>query len=193
MSTDPDQIREDIERTRAELSSDVDALTDKVSPTQVAHRQADKVRSAVGGVKDKVKDTVMGTVNETTSTAGSTASAVGSAAKDLPHTAAAQARGNPLAAGLVAFGAGWLIASLLPATRKEQDLAQTAKQQAAPLVQEAKDSAKQVADHLREPAQDAAAAVKDRATQAGTTLRDQTQHTTQDLREQTTSTTQNGY
>ena len=54
MSTDPDQIREDIERTRAELSSDVDALTDKVSPTQVAQRQADKVRSAVSDVKDRV-------------------------------------------------------------------------------------------------------------------------------------------
>ena len=46
MSTDPEEIRDDIERTRAELSSDVDALTDKVSPTQVAHRQADKVRAA---------------------------------------------------------------------------------------------------------------------------------------------------
>ena len=46
MSTDPDQIRDDIERTRAELSSDVDALTDKVSPTQAAQRQADRVRSA---------------------------------------------------------------------------------------------------------------------------------------------------
>ena len=54
MSTDPDQIREDIERTRAELSSDVDALTDKVSPSQVAQRQADKVRSAVTDVKDRV-------------------------------------------------------------------------------------------------------------------------------------------
>ena len=41
MSTDPEQIREDIERTRAELSSDVDALTDKVSPSQVVHRQTE--------------------------------------------------------------------------------------------------------------------------------------------------------
>ena len=49
MSTDPDEIREDIERTRTELSRDVDALADKVSPTQVAQRQADKVRSAVFG------------------------------------------------------------------------------------------------------------------------------------------------
>ena len=54
MSTDPDQIRDDIERTRAELSSDVDALTDKVSPTQVAQRQADRSARAVSDVKDRV-------------------------------------------------------------------------------------------------------------------------------------------
>ena len=58
MSTDPDQIRDDIERTRAELSSDVDALTDKVSPTQAAQRQAERVRSAAPGVKDRVMGAV---------------------------------------------------------------------------------------------------------------------------------------
>src|SRR6478752_7240891 len=54
MSTDPDQIRQDIERTRAELSSDVDALTDKVSPTQAAQRQAERLRGAAAGVKDRL-------------------------------------------------------------------------------------------------------------------------------------------
>jgi hypothetical protein len=102
MSTDPDQIREDIERTRAELSSDVDALTDQVSPSQVADRQADKGRSAVSDVKDRV----MGGVSIGADSAGHAASSVGDAASQLPHAAKDKARGNPLAAGLVAFGAG---------------------------------------------------------------------------------------
>jgi hypothetical protein len=187
MSTDPDQIREDIERTRAELSSDVDALTDKVSPTQVAQRQADKVRSAVTGVKDRV----MGGVSSGTDSAGSAVSSVGSTASQLPQTAKDKARGNPLAAGLIAFGAGWLISSLLPSTRQEQQLAQQAKDQAAPLVQQAKDAAQDVAGNLREPAQEAAAAVKDRATEAGTNLRDEGTSAASDLRSDATQAADN--
>ncbi|KQR15945.1 DUF3618 domain-containing protein [Cellulomonas sp. Leaf334] len=182
MSTDPDQIREDIERTRAELSSDVDALTDKVSPTQVAQRQADKVRSAVSDVKEKV----MGGVSDGVDGAGSAASSLGGTAAGLPHAAKDRARGNPLAAGLVAFGAGWLIASLLPATRQEQQLATAAKEQAAPLVQEAKDAAQGLAENLREPALGAAAAVKDRATEAGASLKDEGRSAASDLRSDAT-------
>ncbi|WP_456824778.1 DUF3618 domain-containing protein [Cellulomonas sp. P5_E12] len=182
MSTDPDQIREDIERTRAELSSDVDALTDKVSPTQVAARQADKVRTAVSDAKDRV----MGGVSGGADTAGSAASSVGDAAAQLPHAAKDKTRGNPLAAGLIAFGAGWLLSSLLPSTRQEQQLAQSAKEQAAPLVQEAKDAAQGLADNLRQPAQEAATAVKDRATEAGATLRDEGKSAAADLRSDAT-------
>jgi len=180
MSTDPDQIRADIERTRAELSSDVDALSDKVSPTQAAQRQAEKVRTKVADVKDRV----MGGVSSGADTAGWAASSVGDKASDLPHAATDKTRGNPLAAGLVAFGAGWLISSLLPSTRQEQQLAQSAKDQAAPLVQEAKEAAQGVAENLRQPAQDAAAAVKERATEAGATLRDEGRSTAEDLRAQ---------
>ncbi len=186
MSTDPDQIRDDIERTRAELSSDVDALTDKVSPAQAAQRQADKVRAAVSGVKD----TVMGRVADGADSASSAVSALGSSAAGLPHTAERKTRGNPLAAGLVAFGAGWLLSSLFPSSRQEQELAHAAKEQAAPLVQEAKDAAQGVADTLREPAQEAVAAVKDRAAEAGSTLREESRTTADDVRAEATDATE---
>ena len=39
-SSDPDEIRADIERTRAALSDDVDALTDAANPKNIAKRQA---------------------------------------------------------------------------------------------------------------------------------------------------------
>ena len=63
MTQNPDEIREEIERTRSELSQDVDALSEKVSPSKVAHRQTEKVRDTVTGWKDKV----MGTANDATS------------------------------------------------------------------------------------------------------------------------------
>ena len=82
-----------------------------------------------------------------------------------------QTQGNPLAAGLIAFGAGWLISSLLPASRQEQRLAQQATEKAAdvgrPLADKARDAAMEIKDNLQEPAQEAVASVKDTATDAG--------------------------
>ena len=153
MSTDPDQIREDIERTRAELSSDVDALTDKVSPAQVAQRQADKVRSAV----TDVKDTRHGRRRPTAPTSrGSGGARLGWAAvrrrrRRVGLPARRQVQGPRQSAGRRPDRVRRRVAlsSLLPSTRQEQQLAQSAKEQAAPLVQGAKDAAQDVA---REPA-----------------------------------------
>ena len=53
-SNDPDEIRADIERTRAALSDDVDDLAESVNPKNVAQRQVDKVKEAASNVKDRV-------------------------------------------------------------------------------------------------------------------------------------------
>ncbi|MEK8109107.1 DUF3618 domain-containing protein [Micromonospora sp. M12] len=45
VSSDPDQIRREIETTREELSNDVDALTDRVNPRRIA---GDRVGQAAG-------------------------------------------------------------------------------------------------------------------------------------------------
>lgn len=183
MSTDPEEIRADIERTRSELSSDVDALTDKVSPGQVAHRQADKVRSAASGLKDRV----VGTVSHGADSAGSAASSLADKTAAAPGEARDRTRGNPLAAGLVAFGAGWLVASLLPSSRPERDLAVSAKAQAGPLLEEVKGAAQEAAANLKAPAQEAATAVKDRATEAAASVQDEGRSAVQDLAEQARS------
>jgi hypothetical protein len=54
MTRDADIIRADIERTRGALGEDVDAVADKITPSKIVGRQTDKLKSAVGGVRDKV-------------------------------------------------------------------------------------------------------------------------------------------
>ena len=66
MSDNPEQIRAEIERTRNELSIDVDAVADKVTPAKVAQRQTDKVRGALSDVKDSV----LGSASDARSRAG---------------------------------------------------------------------------------------------------------------------------
>lgn len=180
MSDSPDDIRAEIEKTRSELGGDVDALADKVSPSKMVGRQTDKVKNAIGSVRERV----MGAADDATSSlsgAGSSAAAQMGDARDRVMT---KAEGNPLAVGLIAFGAGLLVASLIPASSKEKQVAAEVKDQAQPLVDEAADVAKDIGAHLKEPAQEAAAAVKDAATDSFETVKDEARSATAEVKDQ---------
>lgn len=177
MSDSPDDIRADIERTRRELGSDVDALADKVTPSKIAHRQTDKMKRALGSVSERV----MGTSDD----AHSAASNVAGEAKDMAHQAKVKAEGNPLAVGLIAFGVGILASSLIPASDKEKELAATAKAEAQPLIDEVTDAAKGVASNLQEPAADAADAVRERATEAVGHVKEEATGAAESVKDQT--------
>jgi len=151
MSNNPDQIRADIEATRTNLGQDVDALADKVTPSKIVDRQVGKVKGAIGSM-------------------GATSDA-GDSVSDVSQRAVDKAKGNPLAVGLIAFGVGWLAASLIPASEKEKEIAGTLKDAAQPLVEKVTDAAKEVGENLKEPAQQAFASVKDAATDAVDTVK----------------------
>lgn len=173
MSENPDVIRADIEATRARLGTNVDAVADKVTPSHIVQRQTDKVKEnvkdAVFGVKEKVMgaaDHTAGNVHSATGTAGSHLSDAGAAIGDAPTQVKVKTRGNPLAAGLIAFGAGLLVSSLIPASQKEREAADSLKTAAEPLTTELTEAAKHVAEGLKEPAQAAMENVKATAADA---------------------------
>lgn len=195
---DPDQIRREIERTQANLSTDVDALTEKVSPSRIVERRVDRARGAAVRVKDKVMgadpaqatssvaDGASSVASSVSDAASGAASSAVAAVQEAPQAARRGTRGNPLAAGLIAFGTGWLISSLLPASRREQELAVQAKDKAAdlgqPLVEAGKQAAADIGDNLREPAAQAVESVRSTATDAGRTVADEGRSATQDVR-----------
>jgi len=180
MSENPDAIRADIEATRARLGTNVDAVADKVTPANIVHRQTDKVKDAVFGVKEKIMgaaDDATATLHhraaDTGTTLGDAGHSVGTTLGDAGHAitgAPAQVKtktqGNPLAAGLIAFGAGLLLSSLIPASDKEREAADALKTAAEPLTTELTDAAKDMAEGLKEPAQTAMDNVKATATDA---------------------------
>jgi gas vesicle protein len=100
---------------------------------------------------------------------------VGDTAHDAVQGAREQAQGNPLAAGLVAFGVGWLVSSLLPASETEKDAvrrtSEQAKQHAGPVVDQAKQSAQEVGDAMKGQAQEAVEQVKVQAQDAAQTVK----------------------
>lgn len=180
MSDSPDVIRANIEQTRRELGGDVDALADKVSPTKVMERQTDKVKGALGSVRDRI----MGAADDAGSSIAGAATSAADGVGDVKDRVAAKAEGNPIAVGLIAFGAGLLIASLIPASTKEKEVAADIKDKAQPLVDEVADVAKDVGAHLKEPAQDAATAVKDAAAVSLEAVKEEAQSAATEVKDQ---------
>ncbi|MGY2746599.1 DUF3618 domain-containing protein [Pseudarthrobacter sp. O4] len=174
MTENPDAIRADIEATRARLGTDVDAVADKVTPSHIVQRQTDKVKDAVFGMKEKVMgaaehtstDRVHSGAHAVTGSAGAHLADAGAAIGDAPHQLKAKTQGNPIAAGLIAFGAGMLLSSLIPASEKERAAAETLKANAEPLTTELTEAAKDVAEGLKAPTQEAMENVKATAREA---------------------------
>ncbi len=179
-SNDPDQIRADIEATRRDLSRNVDALTDQVAPGNVARREANRVGDSLRGLKDRVMgsdddysgwddgprrgDQLRSQVGEARDQAAARLSDAQEAVTGAPGAARRRTRGNPLAAGLIAFGVGALIGGLMPSTQREREAGVALKERAEPLVEEAKGAAAEAVEHLKPHAQEAAESVKAHAT-----------------------------
>lgn len=193
--SDPDQIRADIERTRAGLSSDVNLLEEKVSPSKIMDRRVQSAKGTAASLKDKVMGTAqhhVGAAQDAGQGAADSAkaalSSVSGTAHDAPGAVAARAQGNPLAAGLIAFGVGWLASSVFAPTNAEQQAAAGLKAKAQETVQPAvTDAAKEVADHLREPAQQAVEQVKGTAQDATTTVTEHARSVADDVKQQATT------
>ena len=83
-----------------------------------------------------------------------------------PRAVREQTQGSPLAVGLVAFGVGLAVASLIPSSRAEQRVATATEEKAAPLVDDVRSTAREVAHDLEEPAKESVDAVRDVAKDA---------------------------
>ncbi|GAA4375480.1 DUF3618 domain-containing protein [Paeniglutamicibacter cryotolerans] len=180
MSQTPDEIRSDIERTRGHLGADVDALADKVSPASIAHRQSTRVRQSLRGVKDAV----MGSAQDAGSTTRSAAHDLGSSVQEAPDRLTARTKGNPVAAGLIAFGVGLLVSSLIPPSEKEKDLASSLVERAEPLTSEISDAAREIVEQLKEPVEHAVQSVRETAVGSVETIKSETIDAATDIKKQ---------
>jgi hypothetical protein len=201
----PDEIRDEIEYTRQELADDVDRLADRTVPSRVVHRRWEGVKDKVRGVTDSVmgrdsssyrsygtRDTVAdkaadarGTVKDAAARTSDRVSDAAQGAVDTvrhaPQAAMRQTQGNPLAAGLIAFGFGALVASLIPETEAER----RAGAKLAERSDQVMDVVRQQGQELKESAKDAAAQVKETATQAAGATAEQAKESGKSTVEQT--------
>jgi hypothetical protein len=206
-SNDPDAIRADIEQTRAALSDDVDDLAESVKPKNVAGRQVDKVKEAASNMKDRVMGSddddydgsAVGTVGATASSAkeavgdkayaakdavGEKASEAGEALRQAPRRAKRKAQGNPLAAGMIAFGLGMLVSSLIPSSEKEREAVSQLQGNLEPVKEKASEVARDIGEDLKPAAQEAAESVKTTAQEGVENLKQEGQSAAVDVKDQ---------
>lgn len=180
MGSSTEELTSDIATTRERMSTDIDALQDRVSPHAIVERRKHAVRSRMGSLRDKVMGTAHGVQSDASSMTSSakeraagTAHQVADRAHAAADTAQEEIEGSPLAAGLVAFGAGAVIAGILPASQKEAQVASsavdTAREQGLP--QEARQVGQDVARGVKQSARDAASEVKETASDSAEHLK----------------------
>lgn len=183
-SADPDQIRRDIDRTRAHLSANVDTLAHEANPSTIARRKVSGVTGRLGSMRDRVMGTAQDVASSASDTADSATSGVADAVRSAPDAVQSRTQGSPLAAGLIAFGAGLLVSAMFPPTEAEQQAASRLQEAAQPLADEVSSAAQDVAGSLQDSAQDAVQSVKETAGDAASTVADEGKSAAQDTRAQ---------
>lgn len=205
MGATAEDLKAQLEVQRTDLTRDVQAIGDRVTPGRIVERQRAQARRSIHDLRDKV----MGTTHAAQSSAGQTASHASSAISDagssvaetaagvrdqiagLPGQAISQTQGAPLIAGAVAFGIGALLGAVIAPTRKEQELVQRHEGEIQELATQVKAEVSEVAaqakDHLVPEMKDAAAELSSQAKEIVADVKEQVTTATADVGEQATA------
>jgi hypothetical protein len=163
MGKTAEDLRSDLEQQRESIGRDLVAIGDRVSPGRMVDRRRLAVRQSFA----RAREAVMGARDTATGTTQHAASVVGDAVTSAPQAIQSQTQGNPLAAGLVAFGMGALAGTLLPTTRREEEAVAQVQPALETAAGELAGSAQSVAasakEHAAEGAEQLKSTVKDAA------------------------------
>jgi hypothetical protein len=166
-------LRRDMDVRRERISDTVNQIEYRVRPDYIWARRRASARQRLTGWKDAVfgnddhgdgaasrRDPYAddGSMMERGRERGAEAAHV---VGQAPTALRRQTRGNPLAAGAVALGAGWLIGSLLPESRTERQLAAKAEPRLAEGAAAAKDQVSDAAHSVEDAAREAAGKVQE--------------------------------
>ena len=192
MASRTDELREDIDQKRQEIGHTVDQLQSRVSPYRITARGRHRMRRWWIDIKDQVMGNdrsdypweagmrrIAEQAGNITDKASDMATEIKEGVSETPRMIRRQTQGNPVAAGMIAFGGGLLVGTLLPESSGERritqhlepgvkDLTEEASDIGKQMAEDVKDSAAEIVHELKESASTAAVGVKDEAQQAAT-------------------------
>jgi gas vesicle protein len=176
-----------VARTKENVAEKVDEVKDRVSPVRVAKRQRLKLRSAfhsfmgADGDGTDLRGAVTQRSGELAGRAGDATNAAVDALQSAPHVARQKAENKPFAAALLSFSAGFLLASVLPPTEREQQLTERLREGVRPIAQEALETGRDAAQALGRSAQQGLEDVKQTAAGSVERIKAETQDRAADV------------
>jgi gas vesicle protein len=184
-----EELRRDIEMTREDLGGTIEAIGDRVSPGRIIERRKNRFTNGVQSVRYRVMGragdaghSMSDRAHSMTETVSDKAHSAGDTVTSIPQMAKSQTQGSPLAAGVVAFGAGFLAAAMFPPSERERHATEALMDKAQPLteplMEKLSESGHEMADSLKEEAGHAAQEVKQTAQESAAQVKDTAQHAT---------------
>lgn len=197
-------LRSQLDDQRARIGHTVDQIEDRVRPSRIARRKRSEVRDRMTDWKDRVMGndepdhpgrgsnrdwygpppgtTVddggdgHGRLAEASDAVRDQASSVASTVADTPEMVRRRTRGNPFGPGLIAFGAGLVVATVLPETRREQQAVRKLQPELEDAAARVAETGREFAHDMEEPAKEAVASVKETASDAASDVVDDGKH-----------------
>jgi gas vesicle protein len=188
MGQDPDEIRQEIEQTRAQMGETVEAIGYKADVPSRAKEavagKAESVKSRVSQTTSRAREAITGTASR----AGEGVSDATPSGRDVKQTArraAGLAQENPLGMAIGAIALGFLAGLAAPTTRVEDEklgpVADQVKDKVMETGQEALERGKDVAQQAAQSAVDTA---RQQGQQQGEELAQSARQSADDIRDQ---------
>jgi hypothetical protein len=146
------------------MGSAHDVASSTYSGTQ---RAADQVAGSAGHIADKAGE-------------------LADSAREAPDKMIDGTRGNPLAAGIIAFGVGLLLGSIAPPTAPEQRAVEALGEKIEPLKDKVMESAHNMQAEVGDSAREAVDVIKDESRAAFDDVKGQARDSAQEVKEQVT-------
>lgn len=183
MGTTETELRKEIAQQRARMGETLDQIGERISPERIVERRKDAMRARWNSTRESVMGSpdydesgarsVRARAGDAGSTVTDAARSAAERAQQAPEELTHKVAGNPLAAGLIAFGTGLLAATLFPPSRTEKDIAG----QMQPVFNGAK-------EYAREVGQDVASEAREQGRQAFEDVKASGSEATQQVKDQ---------
>jgi ElaB/YqjD/DUF883 family membrane-anchored ribosome-binding protein len=116
-----EQLRAEIEDTRADMSQTINEIQERLSPENVMDQVKEKVREATLGKVERAMERVGETIGEVTEPAREMIGRAGNTIKDTGRSAAGVVRKYPIPVALIGLGVGMLVARAFRANGYDYD------------------------------------------------------------------------